>query len=135
MRLLVDTNVLVDYVCHRNEFYEAARSVFETALTGKNELLLTDLSYMNCIYVAKHYNINFDLLMETLLAIHEICGLARIDYDVMHATLSSNWKDKEDALQYEAALASRADGIVTRNPKDFKLSTISIILPTELSQQ
>lgn len=132
MRLLVDTNVLVDYVCHRDEFYDAALSVFETALTGENELLLTDLSYMNCIYVAKHYNISNDSLMKTLLAIHKICGLAKIDNDVIHATLSSDWKDKEDALQYEAALASSVDGIVTRNPKDFKQSNISILLPTDL---
>lgn len=132
MRLLVDTNVLVDYVCHRDEFYDAALSVFETALTGENELLLTDLSYMNCIYVAKHYNISNDSLMKTLLAIHKICGLAKIDNDVIHATLSSDWKDKEDALQYEAALASSVDGIITRNPKDFKPSNISILLPTDL---
>lgn len=132
MRLLVDTNVLIDYVCHRGDFYDAACHVFETALMGENELYLTDLSYMNCIYVAKHYNIDDDALINALLAIQNMCTMAEVTNDVMHAALSSDWKDKEDALQYEAALASHVDGIVTRNPKDFKQSLLSVILPTEL---
>lgn len=132
MKILVDTNILVDYVCHRDEFYEAALHVFETALTGEHELLLTDLSYMNCIYVAKHYNINNDALIKALLTIQEICGFAEISKDVMLATLTSDWKDREDALQHEAALAADADGIVTRNPKDFKQARIKVLSPSEL---
>lgn len=132
MRILVDTNILVDFVCHRGEFYDAALHVFETALTGENELLLTDLSYMNCIYVAKHYNVNTDALVKTLLTVQEICGLAEVNEEVLHATLTSDWKDREDALQHEAALAANANGIVTRNPSDFSRASIKVLSPSEL---
>lgn len=132
MKLLIDTNILIDYVCHRGEFYNAARNVFETALTGDNELLLTDLSYMNCLYVAKHYNIEEKALIKALLAIQKQCGLAEINNDVISAALTSDWKDKEDALQYEAALASNADGIVTRNVKDFHKSQIQIFTTADI---
>lgn len=132
MKILVDTNILIDYVCHRDEFYEPARNVFATAYTGENQLFLTDLSYMNCIYVAKHYGIANDNLMNTLLALHEKCYLAVVNDDVISAVLTSGWKDKEDALQYNAAMASRVDCIVTRNPKDFQKSRIPVILPNGL---
>lgn len=132
MKMLVDTNILIDYVCHRDEFYEPARDVFATAFTGSNQLFLTDLSYMNCIYVAKHYNISHEILMNVLQTIQTKCILAVVNDDVMSAVLTSDWKDKEDALQYNAALFSDVDCIVTRNPKDFQSSTIPVVLPTEI---
>lgn len=132
MKILVDTNILIDYVCHRDKFYESARDVFATAFTGSNHLFLTDLSYMNCIYVAKHYDISIDVLINILQTIQAKCSLALVNDDVMSAVLISAWKDKEDALQYHAALFSKLDCIVTRNPKDFQESTIPVVLPTEI---
>lgn len=132
MKILVDTNILIDYVCHRDKFYEAARDVFATAFTGNNQLFLTDLSYINCIYIAKHYDISSDVLMKILQIIQTKCDLAVVNNDVMSSVLTSDWKDKEDALQYNAALVSQVDCIVTRNPKDFQNSTISVVLPTEI---
>lgn len=132
MKILVDTNILIDYVCHRDKFYESARDVFATAFTGSNQLFLTDLSYMNCIYVAKHHNISQEILMNVLQIIQSKCALAIVDDDVLSAVLTSDWKDKEDALQYNAALSSEVQCIVTRNPKDFQNSTIPVALPTEI---
>ena len=49
--------------------------------------------------------------------------------------LSSDWKDYEDATQYRSAVDEQADCIVTRNIKDFKASTISVLTPVELFAQ
>ena len=46
--------------------------------------------------------------------------------------LSSNWKDYEDATQNQTALLSNADCIVTRNKKDFSLSSLPVYTANEL---
>ena len=43
--------------------------------------------------------------------------------------------DYEDATQYRSAVDEQADCIVTRNIKDFKASTISVLTPVELFAQ
>ena len=47
-------------------------------------------------------------------------------------TLSSDWKDYEDATQNATALKAEADCIVTRNKKDFSESFLPVYTPAEL---
>ena len=47
-------------------------------------------------------------------------------------TLSSDWKDYEDATQNATALKAETDCIVTRNKKDFSESSLPIYTPAEL---
>ena len=47
-------------------------------------------------------------------------------------TLSSDWKDYEDATQNATALKAEADCIVTRNKKDFSESSLPVYTPAEL---
>lgn len=46
-------------------------------------------------------------------------------------TLNTDWKDYEDALQYSSALLCGADNIITRNKKDFELSTLPVYTAEE----
>jgi hypothetical protein len=46
--------------------------------------------------------------------------------------IKSRFSDFEDSVLHEAAKQIGAQGIVTRNPKDFKKSTLSIYSPEEL---
>lgn len=49
--------------------------------------------------------------------------------------LSSGWKDYEDATQHRSAVDELADCIVTRNKKDFKASSITVLTPVEFFDQ
>ena len=40
--------------------------------------------------------------------------------------LKSDWLDYEDFLQYETAIASNCDCIITRNPDDFSMSRLPV---------
>jgi hypothetical protein len=60
------------------------------------------------------------------------CQIATVDDAVIRQALAGDFKDFEDAIQYNAAIASQLEGIVTRNPKDFTDTTIPIYTPTQL---
>ena len=55
MRVFVDTNILIDYVCARKDFCEIAERLFVSGLCGEHKLIISDLSYVNTFYVGHQY--------------------------------------------------------------------------------
>ena len=55
MRVYIDTNILIDYVCQRNEFADAANRLVALGYMGKVKLQTSALSYVTAMYVAHKY--------------------------------------------------------------------------------
>ena len=51
---------------------------------------------------------------------------------VLSEAIKTKFNDLEDAVLHEAAKQAEVQGIVTRNPKDFKKATLSVYSPEEL---
>ena len=45
------------------------------------------------------------------------------------------WNDFEDYVQYAVALLNEMDGIVTRNPKDYKRADMKVWSPEQVLQK
>ncbi len=131
MRVLVDTNILIDFLCMREDFYDEAEKVFVWGLKNKIHILITDISYINALYVGKRYGYSVESLKSSLYKIAKFSELAIIDNDIVKESLLSKWNDVEDATQYYAAISNMADCILTRNTNDFKMSTIPVYSPKE----
>ena len=125
-KILVDTNIVIDLLTKRAEFYKPAAKLFALADRGKVKLFITSLTFANTYYLlakelttvrTKEVLRKFKLLVKILPVSEKIIDLA----------LNSDFKDFEDAIQYYSALESRLEVIVTRNIKDFKLSDIPAI--------
>jgi len=50
----------------------------------------------------------------------------------LQSALNIDFRDFEDAVLHEAARQADADGIVTRNARDFTAATLDIYTPAEL---
>ena len=127
---LVDTNVIIDLLLNR-EGADAAAALLDGAERREFKLSLCALSYTNIYYSLRKY-LSHEERINCLTQISEVLLLAPVDGNVITAALHSGWSDFEDAVQYCAAIsAGISDGIVTRNEKDFALSKIPIIKPSE----
>jgi DNA-binding ferritin-like protein (Dps family) len=67
--------------------------------------------------------------IENLLKLFEVASVGR---KVLEDALAMDFEDYEDAVLHEAARAGQADGIVTRNTKDFDRAVLAIYSPLEL---
>ena len=47
MRVFIDTNIFLDLLCRRERFLADSLKVFDLAVDGKLELLISDLSIAN----------------------------------------------------------------------------------------
>jgi predicted nucleic acid-binding protein len=124
MKVFIDTNVLIDFVCDRQGFAEAANEIFALGYMGTVQLQTSALSYVTTMYVAKKYN--YDNVQQSLSNISEFVEVRDLSAKTVIEMLSAEWKDYEDATQYSTATQALADCIVTRNKNDFWKSTIPV---------
>lgn len=118
MRVFVDTNVLMDFVCNRAPHAEAAKNLFAYGYIGKNTM-----------YVAHRYN--HDEVKGFLKRVACFVDVVDLQGNVVIDMLSSDWKDYEDATQNQAAVNALAECIVTRNKKDFENSPLPVYTPED----
>lgn len=64
--LFLDTNILVDLVCHREPFVQEAKRIFALAYIGRINIGICALSYVNTIYIAKKYGYKTDEIIDSL---------------------------------------------------------------------
>lgn len=124
MNVFIDTNVLIDYVCQRGEFANAATHLMAYGCMGKVKLQTSALSYVTVMYVARKYD--YQNVKESLLAISGFVEVLGLQSSTVIEMLSSDWKDYEDSVLNHTAICGNSVCIVTRNVKDFKDSTLPV---------
>ncbi len=125
-KLLVDTNIMIDLLAKREEFYEPAAKLFSLADQKKIELYICSLSFANAHYILNRQLIE-SKVREILRKLKVLVKVISLDSKVIDLALNSDFKDFEDAIQYYAAMESDIDIIITRNLKDFKKSDIPVM--------
>ena len=131
MRILVDTNVLLDYALIRKPFFESAEKIFKLCDSKELYGYIAAHSVMNLFYILRHdYKPNERRnILKEFCSIYYVVG---IDHEKIIASLENeNFSDVEDCLQTECAKSCGAQYIVTRNIKDFENSDVPAITPDE----
>lgn len=130
-RILIDTNVLLDYLLTREPFYDDAKKVLLACVEGKAKGCIAAHSISNMFFILrKDYNARERReILSNLCSIFDVEG---IDKTKLLAGLENEeFSDFEDCLQMECAKAYGAQYIVTRNVADYTLSEIKAIMPKD----
>ena len=130
MKIFLDTNILIDVVANRKPWVDDALVLFELANQKKITLLAADFSFINIAYITRKL-FSKEELYTLLVDLREYVNVVEIGRIVIDDTLKAQWNDMEDCSQYYAAKREQADCIITRNKKDFSLSTIPVFTPAE----
>ena len=134
MRVFIDTNVFLDLLCRRERFLADSLRVFDLAVDGKFELLISDLSIANIKYITrKDYTIG--KFYEVISAFRPVFTIVQVGEDAVDKALALKARDFEDALQYFSAVHSQADYLLTRNIKDYGFASMRVMTPSEFIQQ
>ena len=129
--LLLDTNVIIDFLADRNPYSEPASLLLDLGTKKKAKIYCSAISFNNIYYLFRQSHTHGPAikLLKDLAAMTEVVAL---DGSIVSQSLQSGFRDFEDAIQYYSAFSlSKLDGIVTRNTKDFSKSELPILTPTE----
>lgn len=131
MNVMIDTNILIDYISEREPFGKNARTILMLCMEKKINGCIAAHSIMDVFYILRK-DFSAEERKIFLLDLCNFLTVIGIDKDKIVAALENdNFSDVEDRLQVECAKVSSADHIITRNIKDFEHSEISAILPDE----
>ncbi|MFY8132959.1 MAG: type II toxin-antitoxin system VapC family toxin [Bacteroidia bacterium] len=129
-KLLVDTNVVVDLLTRREDFYREAQDLFTLSDEGKVKLLVSSLTFVNTHYLLNRYK-NKDEARKILIKFKVLVEVAKLDDKIIELALASDFTDFEDAIQYYTAVENGVDVIITRNLRDFKTSKLPVLTAKE----
>lgn len=128
MKILIDTNIILDIVLERQPFVEPAIRLLETAQRANIVLYVTATTVTDLYYIirrAKGRAIALNFIVDLL----QFMEVAAVDKVIIREALHSDIIDFEDAIQENAAKRQNIQVIVTRNEIDFKNSVLKIHNP------
>jgi predicted nucleic acid-binding protein len=125
-KILVDTNVVLDLLSERKGFIEETQIFFTLASQDKIKLFVSSLTFANAHYILSN-QMKISGAQKILRKFKILVDCVSFDEKILELSLDSKFKDYEDSIQYYSALACSADLIVTRNKKDFKLSSLPVL--------
>lgn len=128
-RILIDTDVILDFFFDRRPFSDNAAKVLSLCESREIKGFITSVIISNVYYLLRQTS-RHEKVIEKLMQLVTITEILTTDRDIIIKALNSNFKDFEDALQnYSAELNGQIDLIVTRNIKDFSNSSLGVMTP------
>lgn len=130
MRVLLDTDVVLDVIMARVPFAKAAAELLDLNEQGLFEAYISSITPVNIFYIARKAKSSSDLrqAVSELLQSVRVCPL---DHAVLTGAFNLPFKDYEDAVQHACATAGQLDAIVTRNLEDYKNASLPVFAPAD----
>jgi len=135
MRVLVDTNVFLDFLTNRAPFYKESHDFFSYFLSHKHQIVASPMSFRDIEYILRKIEKDPNVRKKNLHTIYSIIyKIIDMTPDDVINCLYADYKDFEDGLLMESAERMMLDGIVTNNISDFKDSRIPVYTPAQITE-
>jgi predicted nucleic acid-binding protein len=133
LKVLVDTNIVLDIALKRQPFVEQAALLWRLAEQKEIKACLSNTSITDIFYiVGKHAG--QEQAREFIADILDTFSLADIDEEGFREALNSGMSDFEDAVQYVICTRNGCDWLATRNKNDFP-DRPNVLTPAELIER
>jgi predicted nucleic acid-binding protein len=134
MKILIDTDILLDIILDRPPFADPACQLLDLAQKGEVDAYVAWHSVANLHYISakKVSEKTSRAFLKNLFSFAKIAPVVTAD---LFRALSLNTTDFEDAMQAAAALACGAEMIATRNLRDYVKSPVKAYAPKDVLKQ
>lgn len=129
MKVMLDTNIVVDALQDREPWAEAAKQIFREAALGRFSGCITAKASADIHYLARRCTHSEADARNTLSKLFMLFDLLDTAAEDCKRALISETKDFEDAIMIETAFREGLDYIITRNVKDFSHSPVKVLDP------
>jgi predicted nucleic acid-binding protein len=130
MKILLDTNVVLDIALKRHPFYEAAVEVFEASNFDTVHLFITASIATDLYYILRKEK-DHETAIAFITDLLKCMDACKVDKGTLLEAIGSGFPDFEDAVQNFAAVESAVEMILSRNKNDFGSSSLRVLTPDE----
>jgi predicted nucleic acid-binding protein len=130
MRVLIDTNVVLDFLQEREPFVKDAARLFERVDAGELEGFIAATTITNIYYIVRRAA-GMEVAQGAIAQVLADLTICPVDRDILEQAIKLNFQDFEDAVQYACGVVHSVDVIVTRDVSGFISGEIPIVLPKD----
>jgi predicted nucleic acid-binding protein len=132
MKILIDTNIVLDVMLKREPFYRLSLEVLSLAKRDDVEEYVSASAITDIYYLAYRQIRDKGSVKKLMKELLTVVSVASVSGQEIENALSLEWNDFEDSVQYSVAYLQEMNGIVTRNPNDYREAKIKVWKPEEL---
>lgn len=133
MRVLIDSNLILELFINHNGYAKDAERVLSAANSKKNEIYVSDLCFQTiCFYIEK---LDLQRSKDIISQIEKILGIINIKHKhIVQAFANFNCK-RDSAIEIACAIDNNIGAIVTHNPQDFSRAKLSVLSVSQLLER
>ncbi len=135
MRILLDTNIVLDFLLEREPFLQDADRVFQAIENNQIVGYVSATTLTNIFYIARKQTRSVERAREIVSETLTATVICPVDRAILEAAFASGLTDFEDAVQIACAVAEELDGILTRDRQGFTSSLIPVFSVEDLLQR
>lgn len=134
MKILIDTNVIIDALTSREPWNESAEKIFIMAANNIVDMYITASSATDIYYLVRKHLHNVETARQVMGKLYSLVGILEVKEEDCVDALVSPITDYEDAVVEQVARRSAVECIVTRNQKDYEKGLTKVFLPDDFIQ-
>ncbi|MBO6219221.1 MAG: PIN domain-containing protein [Treponema sp.] len=131
MKVLIDTNIILDVCFERAEFQDYSTQIFSLIEQKKLAGCISASSVTDIYYLARKQFRDTEKALWTIKRLSQLFKILKADEKSIRYAVDLHWSDFEDSVQYSVAKQSHVKAIITRNTKDYSQSQIPVYTPAE----
>jgi len=135
MKVLIDTNVILDALMNRAPWAEAAQELLRVIAAGKIKGCIIASQTTNIFYLLHRQGMDEATVKTIIQKLSEAVSVVGVTPADVQEALTCPMPDYEDALLACCAKRQKAAFIITRNERDFKQSPVKALSPQAFIQQ
>ncbi|NJN60143.1 MAG: PIN domain-containing protein [Coleofasciculaceae cyanobacterium RL_1_1] len=135
MRVLIDTNIVLDFLLQREPFFQDADLLFQAIDAGQVIGYVTATTLTDIFYISRKHTRSVDQARQAVAEMLAAMVICPIDRAVLELAFHSGLVDFEDAVQIFGAVAQGLDVILTRDNRGFLSSPIPVLSVQDLLKQ
>lgn len=131
MRVLLDTNVVLDVLLQRGQWVAEAERIWQASAAGELIVAATASALTDVYYVSRRLA-GSRRAREIIRACLDTLSILPVDEAILNSAFARNGDDFEDDVQIVAAQSNGLDAIVTRDASGFSGSSTPVLSPGQL---
>ena len=132
MKIMVDTNIIIDVLLEIEPFVEDSCRLLSLCEEHKIDGFISASSITDIYYLVRKYTHSTELAYKAIGKVLEIVKVCSVTNNEVIIAFQKKAKDFEDCLVAVCAASINCDYIVTRNIRDFEGFNVSAISPSDL---
>lgn len=131
MKILIDTNVVIDALTGREPWNKSAEKIFLLGANHMMDMHITASSATDIYYIVRKYLHDTQAAKQVMGKLYSLMGILEVTGTDCMEAIASTITDYEDAVVEKVASRKDMDYIVTRNIKDYQNGSVKAILPDD----